>query len=702
MEKLQIDTTKNKCFVYLRRSSKARWQEDSIENQKLNILRYLRDNTNLKEEDLIFFVDDAKSWFKVTFDSPLSKKHKTKREAFLKMLEEIKKLKNPCFLFVFNISRLARNYEDIPEVKKLLWLRVKNNKRLIEEIIFTLEDKSWKYNTSEVQIMNEVWVAVAHSETSSKYTTDNRIRALEKWEFPKTITPPKGTELKNGVLCPTEEMQHIIRAFEMKANKFKDIDIRAYLKRNWIKTSNRIKEVIFSNECYIWFYTLPANKIKYRIKLKNNKPLIPLELFNKINTGNNRGRDYWKLQVLDFISTILKTPCGKNFSAYTPGWKTQKQYLNSQTKSFISSFKLQKEYLANEVFEKFLFFYDKVFFYNLIEFYSKKDNKDYKKIFEFKKIIIDENFLEVQRIKVFLELLNNEKFLKKYNYFKKTEKEKKEFEEKIFNKLWEFTIFWKEEDLEKEAKTLFNYKDYLNLTFEEYKNKIWNKNFRYIYNFVNDFDFSFKEEFLKIDLSDFRINFKEEINLLLFNEDEVTQKDFLDRLEEIKKDVFFKSENIIYNFLMQEFWKHNPLLLEVKIDENEEIERLNKEIEKKENDLKKVKFNATKDWNFWEDYIQEWIKEMEKEILELKENLEKLNIDRLNNNEILRFSEIVSKIIELLIFSDYKDKKRLSEEDFQEFVKLTTLELIFIKGSSLKIELFDVLEQGKNAFGVNE
>lgn len=205
MERLEFNIIKNPCIVYLRRSSKAKWQEDSIKNQKTNILRFLRDNSNLKEEDLMFFIDNAKSWYKLLYDSPTSKKAKSPRIAFYEMLEFIKKLKTPCYLFVYDVSRLARNYEDIKDVNQLLWLRVENNKRLIEEIFFTLENKSWKYNTSETVIMNEVTLAVEKSEISRKYTNDTRIRALDKWEFPKTVTPPKGTELRNGVLCPTDK-----------------------------------------------------------------------------------------------------------------------------------------------------------------------------------------------------------------------------------------------------------------------------------------------------------------------------------------------------------------------------------------------------------------------------------------------------------------------------------------------------------------
>ncbi len=82
----------------------------------------------------------------------------------------------------------------------------------------------------------------------------------------------------------------------------------------------------------------------------------------------------------------------------------------------------------------------------------------------------------------------------------------------------------------------------------------------------------------------------------------------------------------------------------------------------------------------------------EEELRQVEMKLQEDKKNRVWNSVLEQFSNIISKIVELVDFKGNNEDIFMKSEDFETFIKLTTVELNLLPDSKLKIGLFKILD----------
>lgn len=314
-----VTKTGRPIFAYLRKSTKKKNQEDSIENQNNKVLAQVR-SLGFKEEDIQRFEDAWITGFKdvKTKDGKIQSRP---RDWFSSLLNAIDKVTVPCLLFAYDPSRLARNSNDGGVIIERLWYN--GNKQKIEKIYFSMGDGvMWDSKTSKTDMLSSFILAEKESEKKGSYMKDNIFGNLEKKIYPPMIpTPPWLKATKNGLEI-TEQMQYIKRAMEMRIQGKSLETIHRYISIYWIKTPlSNITNTIFKNPLYIWEYELEGEIHENLIFVSGKQP-ISNAFFNDLQKCIGRKSwAYWEKQEEHLLPNKIKSESGLDFSLYYSKWK---------------------------------------------------------------------------------------------------------------------------------------------------------------------------------------------------------------------------------------------------------------------------------------------------------------------------------------------------------------------------------------------
>ncbi len=301
-----VTKTGKPIFAYLRMSTKKKNQEDSIENQNNKVLAQVR-SLGINIEDIQRFEDAGISWYKrvKTKDGKILSRP---REWLTQLLNAIDILKEPCLLFTYDPSRLARNSSDAGVIIERLWHNW--NKQKIERIYFSMGDGDmWDGKTPRTDMLSSFISAERESEKKGKYMKDNILWHLQNKIFPPMIpTPPWLKATKQG-LEVTDKMQYVQRAMQMRIDGKSLKTIHTYISSQWIKTSlTSITNSIFLNPLYIGTYQDWQGEIIEDLRFVSWKPPISNVFFAELrkHIGKKTGW-YWEKQEKDDIIAKLLT-----------------------------------------------------------------------------------------------------------------------------------------------------------------------------------------------------------------------------------------------------------------------------------------------------------------------------------------------------------------------------------------------------------
>ncbi len=300
-----VTKTGRPIFAYLRMSTKKKNQEDSIENQNNKVLAQVR-SLGFDTEDIQRYEDAWISGYKrvTTKNGKITSRP---REWLSRLLDAIDAVKEPCLLFTYDPSRLARNSSDAGVIIERLWHHW--NKQKIEKIYFSMGDGDmWDGKTQWTDMLSSFISAERESEKKGKYMKDNILGHLQNKIFPPMIpTPPWLKATKKGLEI-TEKMQYVQRAMEMRIAWKSLKAIHKYISSNGIKTSiTSITNSIFLNPLYIGTYQDRQGEIFENLRFVSWKPPISPVFFAELrkHIGMKTGWYGEKQEEWDIISRLL-------------------------------------------------------------------------------------------------------------------------------------------------------------------------------------------------------------------------------------------------------------------------------------------------------------------------------------------------------------------------------------------------------------
>lgn len=346
-----------RIFAYLRKSTKKKWQRDSIDKQEWYIKAICK-RASLDFSKVEFFIDEWYSGYKwADYRNTQSQKLVRKRKKFQEMLNEARKSKFPCKILAWNVSRFARNVKEWWEIANLLWDNLERDIKV--EGVYFLDGKKWSVGTSEASIIADIRVAQQYSEDLSIWAIQRKINSLSNW-FLGEIRPPKWLikDSETKKLIENEAMIFIRKAFEMKGDLLPNTEIHNYLKRNWVTVyKDKMYESIFSNTVYIWYYTDKTTWELFNLKYVGWKPPISMVIYNKAhNNVNKMSWTYWENQKWDLLVNLLKTSNWRSFTGYG---KIYKLYNNTTEKIHISQKNIFNEFW--DILKKIYYTYYKIY-----------------------------------------------------------------------------------------------------------------------------------------------------------------------------------------------------------------------------------------------------------------------------------------------------------------------------------------------------
>lgn len=607
-------------------------EEQKDSKQKQN------DSIDLMAKDIGINIEDIQIFeddytaFKITTKNGTPQ---SKRKGWNALMKEIDKCKETCILLAYDYSRLARNIPDwwtICEKLGLYW-----NKQKIEYIRF-YDGTVWDKTTREKTITDAFSDANWYSDALSKQKQDKNITSLRRGIMPKTIKAPHGLKATDRGLSETDTMQYIHRAFEMKAEWTLGKDISKFLKLHWIPVSEwNLAFMVFQKTQYIGEYThQTTGDVFEKLKFTSWKTAIPRYLWDKVQA--RLGKKVWgygEKQKGDIIAWLLR-------------WE------QDRTKTFSLDVKTKPNGKQHK--------------------YYKSNSFGGMNIGEKKVIItfLKESIPKINFIWYKLYLLGDIDGLQKF--FKELEvgvlenmkKEHPEFVEEYSTIMSEILS-----NQEETLKWLQTFDELIQewLTTQNKISKFFIKN----------------EEDFPVLLKEMQNNMKigtlvpEEANNFLLRWGEVTNKE-----ESFK--------------LLKESLLKSPTLNNEIIEKENKIDT-KKQLENKKKQLKEEKLQIDKKYaklGYSADIANEAVKDMEKEIQLIDNQIDKLWRSTDMEQFIERLPEVLNKTFELASKVLSNEDIVTLKKDIEQLLEICTFELTINNKKELKIKLFDGLEKFDN------
>jgi len=279
------------CFVYLRKSTNRDDKQGlSLERQSDWVNELLLDNPDYQVVWLDWKIKDIpENWF--IYESESAKQWWKPRPLFINLMNTINE--HGCdYLIVYDPSRIARNYDDMWPLIKLMKTKKISKAIITEEATYNVDN-----NTDINNLENEIYDAKKDNDLRSKMATRTIIQLKKNWIYPHKFPfgYDKGNE-KCSVKINTGKMLLVELAFDWRLKGCSWKEIAEHFTKEWHKSNwEKIKNIV-ENPIYSWRYNY--NWEMEPVKNEWYKIMIDKVLFDKVQEYNKKHeRKHWTSNV---------------------------------------------------------------------------------------------------------------------------------------------------------------------------------------------------------------------------------------------------------------------------------------------------------------------------------------------------------------------------------------------------------------------